>query len=61
MPEETLSDDKCENGYRSDVEVEVGMSRATHEAKERERASTEASHASYEPRHFVQFPSRNVQ
>ena len=29
------------NGYRSDIEVEAGMSRATHEAKERERASTD--------------------
>ena len=61
MPEEILPDDKWLNGHRSDVEVAVGMLRATHEAKERERASTEASHASYEPRHFVQFPSRNVQ
>ena len=41
MPEEILPDDKWVNGYRSDIEVEVGMSRATHEAKERERASTD--------------------
>ena len=41
MPEEILPDDKWVNGYRSDIDVEVGMSRATHEAKERERASTD--------------------
>ena len=41
MPEEILPDDKWVNGYRSDIEVEVGMSRATHEAKEREMASTD--------------------
>ena len=41
MPEQTLPDDKWVNGYRSDIEVEVGKSRATHEAKERERASTD--------------------
>ena len=40
MPEEILTDDKWLNGYRSDIEVEVGMSRATHEAREREKAST---------------------
>ena len=32
MPDEILPDNKWVNGYRSDVEVEVGMSRATHEA-----------------------------
>ena len=41
MPEEILPDDKRVNGYRSDIEVGVGMSRATHEAKERERTSTD--------------------
>ena len=41
MPEEILPDDKWVNGYHSHIEVEVGMSRATHEAKERERASTD--------------------
>ena len=41
MKEEILPDDKWVNGYRSDIEVEVGMSRATHKAKERERASTD--------------------
>ena len=41
MPEEILPDDKWVNEYRSDIEVEVGMSRATHDAKERERASTD--------------------
>ena len=39
MPEEILPDDKWVNGYR--IDMDVGMSRATHEAKERERASTE--------------------
>ena len=41
MPEEILPDDKWVNGYRSDIKVEVGMSRATQEAKARERASTD--------------------
>ena len=41
MPEEILPDDKWVNGYRSDIEVEAGMSRATQEAKTREQASTD--------------------
>ena len=41
MPEEILPDDKWVNRYRSDIEVEVGISRATQEAKARERASTD--------------------
>ena len=41
MPEETLPDDKWLNGYRSDIAVDIGMSRATQEAKTRERASTD--------------------
>ena len=41
MPEEILPDDKWVNGYRSDIKVEIGMSRATQEAKTRERASTD--------------------
>ena len=40
MPEEILPDDKWVNGYRSDIEVEIGMTRANTEAKSRERAST---------------------
>ena len=40
MPEEILPD-KWVNGYRSDIEVEIGMTRASNEAKERERASTD--------------------
>ena len=40
MPEEILPDDKWVNGYRSGIQVDVGMSRATQEAKTRERAST---------------------
>ena len=41
MPEEILPDDKWVNVYRSDIEVEVGMTRATREARDRERASTD--------------------
>ena len=41
MPEEILPDDKWVNGFCSDIEVEVGMSRATQQAKTRERASTD--------------------
>ena len=41
MPEEFLPDDKWVSGYRSDIEVEVGMSRAAQEAKARERANTD--------------------
>ena len=41
MREEILPDDKWVNGYRSYIEVEVGMSRATREAKNRKRASTD--------------------
>ena len=40
MPEEILPDDKRVNGYCSDIEVEIGMTRASDEAKDRERAST---------------------
>ena len=39
MPEKKLPDDKRLNGYRSDIEVEKGMSRVTQEAKARERTS----------------------
>ena len=41
MPEEILPDDKWTNGYRSDIEVELGMTRATTEARSREQASTD--------------------
>ena len=37
MPEEILPDDKWISGYRSDIEVEKGMTRATTEANARER------------------------
>ena len=40
-PEEILPDDKWTNGYRSDIEVELGMTRATTEARSREQASTD--------------------
>ena len=36
MPEEILPDDKWISGYRSDIEVEKGMTRATTEASARE-------------------------
>ena len=39
MPEEILPDVKWVNGYRSDIEIDIGMSRATREVKDRERAS----------------------
>ena len=41
MPEKILPDDKWVNGYRSDIEVEIGMTRASTEARNRERASTD--------------------
>ena len=41
MPDEILPDDKLVNGYRSDIEVEIGMSRAAQEGKTRERSSTD--------------------
>ena len=41
MPEEILSDDEWVNGYRSDIEVEIGMTRANTEAKSREKTSTD--------------------
>ena len=41
MPEEILPYDKWLNGYRSDIEVEKGMSRATQEAESRKRASND--------------------
>ena len=37
MPQEILPDDKWISGYRSDIEVEKGMTRATTEANARER------------------------
>ena len=40
MPEEILPDDKWLNGYRSDIEVEIGLSWASTEARNRERAIT---------------------
>ena len=41
IPEEILPDDKWVNGNLSDIEVEVGTSRATQEAKTRESANTD--------------------
>ena len=41
MPEEILPDDKWIGGYRSDIEVDKGMTRATMEASARERESTD--------------------
>ena len=59
MPEEIHPDDKWVNGYRSDIEVEFGMSRATQEAKARERASLTENHVSCERRPLAPFPSKN--
>ena len=39
MPEEILPDEKWITGYRSDIEVEAGMTRATQGAHNRERES----------------------
>ena len=41
MPEEILPDDKWVNGYRSDIEVEIGMTRASTEARNRESDCTD--------------------
>ena len=41
MPKKILPDDKWVNGYRSNIEVETGVTRASKEANERERASTD--------------------
>ena len=41
MPEEILPDEKWIKGYCSDIEVEMGITRASSEAKNRERASTD--------------------
>ena len=40
-PEEILPDDKWVNGYRSNIEVEIGMTRAAREASQREQANTD--------------------
>ena len=40
-PEAILPDDKWVNGYRSDIEVEIGMTRAAREAGQREQANTD--------------------
>ena len=40
MPEKMLTNDKWVNGYRSDIEVEIGMTRASRKAKNRGRTST---------------------
>ena len=37
-PEAILPNDKCSNGYRSDIEVEIGMTRAARESQ-REQAN----------------------
>ena len=39
-PDNILPDDKWLNGYRSDLEVELGMTWAAREANERQQAST---------------------
>ena len=41
MPEEILPDEKWINGYRSYIEVEAGMTRASQEAHNREQESTD--------------------
>ena len=46
MPEEILPDDKWVNGYRSDLEVEVGMSRSTKRRKQENGPARTANHVS---------------
>ena len=41
MPEEIFPNEKRMNGYRSDIEVEAGMTRASQEAHNRERESAD--------------------
>ena len=41
IPEEILPNEKWLNGYRSDIEVEIGMTRATRDESKRERKSTD--------------------
>ena len=41
MPENILPDDMWLNGYRTDIDVESGKTRASQAAKNRERASTD--------------------
>ena len=41
MPEEILPDEKWINGYRSDLEMEAGLTRASQKAHTRERKSTD--------------------
>ena len=59
MPEEFLPDGKWVKEYRSDIEVEVGTSRATQEAKARERASTDGESRFLRTTAIAQFPSKN--
>ena len=40
-PEDIFTDDKWINGYCSDIEVELGMTRAVREPNERDQASTD--------------------
>ena len=55
MPEAILPDDKWLNGYCSDIVVELGMTRATRKANEREQASTDG-----ESRFLQTGPSRLI-
>ena len=56
MPEEILPDDKWVNGYRSDIEVEIGMTRASNEAKDRERASTDGESRFLKTKAIISIP-----
>ena len=41
IPEAVLLDDNCQNGERSDIKVEKGMTKTTRDGNERERNSTD--------------------
>ena len=59
-PEEILPDKKLIKYYRSDIEVESGLTRATREAHEREREITDGeSHFFFDQVPAGQFHSRN--
>ena len=59
MPEEILPDQKWIKGYRSDIEVEAGMTRASQEAQNRERESTDGESRFLRIRVYRHFPSKN--
>ena len=55
-----FTDDKRVNGYRSDIEVARGISRAAQDANERERTALTASQTFSALSSAVPFTSRNA-